>query len=253
MDCGDNIVVVNADKIVLTGRKYSDKIYHWHTGYPGGIKQRTARQTAYYGLRQNPKDEYLVLSCDGAGDGVCATVSVMGNGSSREIARTPWENSLGALYSWTTYALGFVPLEHEYKLMGMAPYASEEGTEKLANVFRNYIGLDAEGTAFQKRTSQRTNDLNATLTADLRGQRFDWICAGLQRFTEELLCGWVKAAIEHTGVKKVVGAGGVFMNVKANQAIAALPEVEHFEAYPSCGDEDAADGRLRPRSRASLR
>ncbi len=44
MDCGDNVIVVNADKVVLTGRKYSDKTYHWHTGYPGGIKQRTARE-----------------------------------------------------------------------------------------------------------------------------------------------------------------------------------------------------------------
>ncbi len=44
MDCGDNIVVVNADKVVLTGNKLEDKTYYWHTGYPGGIKERTARQ-----------------------------------------------------------------------------------------------------------------------------------------------------------------------------------------------------------------
>jgi len=42
IDCGDNIVVVNADKVHLTGRKLADKEYHWHTGYPGGIKSRTA-------------------------------------------------------------------------------------------------------------------------------------------------------------------------------------------------------------------
>ena len=44
MDCGDNVIIVNADKVVLTGRKLDDKIYHWHTGYPGGIKERTARK-----------------------------------------------------------------------------------------------------------------------------------------------------------------------------------------------------------------
>lgn len=44
MDCGDNIIVVNADKVQLTGRKRSDKIYYRHTGYPGGIKSRTAGQ-----------------------------------------------------------------------------------------------------------------------------------------------------------------------------------------------------------------
>jgi len=42
MDMGDNVIVVNADKVQLTGRKRADKTYYWHTGYPGGIKSRTA-------------------------------------------------------------------------------------------------------------------------------------------------------------------------------------------------------------------
>jgi len=44
MDCGDNVVVVNAEKAVLTGNKLDNKKYYWHTGYPGGIKERTARK-----------------------------------------------------------------------------------------------------------------------------------------------------------------------------------------------------------------
>ncbi|MFO1188696.1 MAG: 50S ribosomal protein L13 [Alphaproteobacteria bacterium] len=42
VDCGDNIIVVNAEKVRLTGRKFDDKVYYWHTGHPGGIKERTA-------------------------------------------------------------------------------------------------------------------------------------------------------------------------------------------------------------------
>ena len=42
MDCGDHVVVINAEKVKLTGKKLADKIYYWHTGYPGGIKERTA-------------------------------------------------------------------------------------------------------------------------------------------------------------------------------------------------------------------
>jgi large subunit ribosomal protein L13 len=42
LDCGDNIVVINAGTVALTGNKRADKVYHWHTGYPGGIKERTA-------------------------------------------------------------------------------------------------------------------------------------------------------------------------------------------------------------------
>jgi large subunit ribosomal protein L13 len=42
VDCGDNVVIVNADKVVLTGRKVQQKIYYHHTGFIGGIKERTA-------------------------------------------------------------------------------------------------------------------------------------------------------------------------------------------------------------------
>ena len=42
VDCGDHVVIVNADKVRFTGKKLTDKIYYWHTGHPGGVKQRTA-------------------------------------------------------------------------------------------------------------------------------------------------------------------------------------------------------------------
>ena len=44
VDCGDHVVVINADKILLTGKKLDDKFHYWHTGYPGGIKKRSMRQ-----------------------------------------------------------------------------------------------------------------------------------------------------------------------------------------------------------------
>jgi len=50
LDCGDHVVVVNADKIVLTGNKMNDKIYYRYSGYPGGIKEARARRV----MRENP-------------------------------------------------------------------------------------------------------------------------------------------------------------------------------------------------------
>ena len=44
MDMGDNVIIINADKVQLTGKKRTDKVHYWHTGFPGGIKQRTAGQ-----------------------------------------------------------------------------------------------------------------------------------------------------------------------------------------------------------------
>ena len=44
MDCGDNIIVINCEKIAFSGAKRKDKTYYWHTGFPGGIKERKAHQ-----------------------------------------------------------------------------------------------------------------------------------------------------------------------------------------------------------------
>ena len=44
VDCGDNVVIINAEKVKLTGNKLDDKIYYRHTGYPGGIKSTNARK-----------------------------------------------------------------------------------------------------------------------------------------------------------------------------------------------------------------
>ncbi|HWD66472.1 MAG TPA: 50S ribosomal protein L13 [Caulobacteraceae bacterium] len=44
IDLGDHVVVINADRVKLTGQKRAEKVYYWHTGHPGGVKQRTAAQ-----------------------------------------------------------------------------------------------------------------------------------------------------------------------------------------------------------------
>jgi large subunit ribosomal protein L13 len=50
LDCGDHVVIINAEKIVMTGNKMNDKMYYRHTGYPGGIKEARARRV----LREHP-------------------------------------------------------------------------------------------------------------------------------------------------------------------------------------------------------
>ena len=44
VDCGDHVIVVNAEKVRVTGQKAEQSVFYWHTGYPGGIKGRTLRQ-----------------------------------------------------------------------------------------------------------------------------------------------------------------------------------------------------------------
>jgi len=60
IDTGDFVIVVNADKIVVTGRKMEKKVYYRHTGYPGGLKQRTLAQ-----MMEKKPEEVLRLAVKG--------------------------------------------------------------------------------------------------------------------------------------------------------------------------------------------
>lgn len=60
VDCGDFIIVINAEKIVLTGKKMDKKMYRWHTGYVGHLRERTARQ-----MIQNKPEEVIRLAVKG--------------------------------------------------------------------------------------------------------------------------------------------------------------------------------------------
>jgi carbamoyltransferase len=197
---------------------------------------------AYFGLRRDLAAPYLVVTCDGFGDGACATVAVWQDGKQREVARTGMRDSLGLLYFWTTHAHGFQPHQDEYKLMGMAPYASPRRAAEVAGIYHRYLSLDEDALRFVRRTRLSTELSWPRLAGELRGRRFDDVSGGLQQFTEELLAQWVAAAVAATGLPRVLAGGGVFMNVKANQQIAALPAVTQFEAFPSCGDESLALG-----------
>jgi len=198
----------------------------------------------YYGiLNKNPQSKFLILTLDGGGDGLCATVNIGEKGEIKRIAETPDNSSLGNIYSRTTYYLGFIPWEHEYKLMGMAPYVPLEKAREISHIFERYLTLDSNNPlVFERLISEPTSQIVDRLKKDLYRIRFDWICAGLQKFTEDLIIKWIKECIKRTGIHKVICSGGVFMNVKANQKILELPEVESLFIMPSCGDETNSIG-----------
>src|SRR5262249_14791686 len=67
--------------------------------------------------------ETLVLTCDGSGDRLSASVSIGRGNELTRIAEISEHDSIGRLYALITRLMGMVPLEHEYKVMGLAPYA----------------------------------------------------------------------------------------------------------------------------------
>jgi len=197
---------------------------------------------AFYGLAEDDKPR-LVLTLDGGGDWLCASVNVARGGALERVAETPAGHSVGDLYSRTTCMLGFTPWEHEYKLMGMAPYVDGRYAEELASVFDGYLGLDpGRPLVFKRRIFESTSHILPRLMRDLVGRRFDSICAGVQLFSERLVEEWVRRCISHTSVGDVLLSGGVFMNVKLNKRLMEMPEMRSVEAFPSCGDESNAIG-----------
>jgi carbamoyltransferase len=196
---------------------------------------------AYYGWGRFD-EPILVLTNDGAGDGLCATVSVGDKGRLRRLEAVPESESLGNIYAMITFLMGMVPLEHEYKLMGMAPYAPQKQSRQVAALFRRLLEFRSDNPlVWERRNGCPETYYSYQFFRDLlQLKRFDTVCGGLQLFTEEMLTTWVRHAIQKTGIRKLALSGGVFMNVKANKAIMELDEVEDLFVLPSCGDESSA-------------
>jgi large subunit ribosomal protein L13 len=99
VDCGDNIIVINADKVVLTGRKREQKVYYHHTGYPGGIKERTAKfiLDGRFPERVVEKAVERMLPRGPLGRQQLSNLRVYGGAEHPHIAQTPAVLDVGAL------------------------------------------------------------------------------------------------------------------------------------------------------------
>jgi len=207
--------------------------------------------SAYYGLAKKYDEKYLVFSLDGGGDGRTSAIFVGHKGKLEEIASSD-SFSPACLYAHITYIMGFMPHEHEYKLMGLAPYAQFKYAKIARDLLYQFIGFDESNPLVFTNTSKypdvrnskgsQKQELIEDLFKTVLNLRFDTLAAGLQMLAEEVAVKWIKAGIAKTGIRKVLLSGGYFMNVKANKLISELPEVEFVNCFPSCGDETNAFG-----------
>lgn len=197
--------------------------------------------SAYFGNGVYDED-ILVFTNDGAGDRICATVNIGKNGKIKRLSETHENHSIGILYAMFTFLTGMVPLEHEYKLMGMAPYADKKGVRKVANEFWDMFEFSNDGLSWKFKKGESIYQSLDFFKEFMYLKRFDHLMGGLQLFVEEFLSQWVKNSIKKTGIKKIACSGGTFMNVKANKVLMELDEVEKIFVFPSCGDESNAIG-----------
>lgn len=196
---------------------------------------------AYYGFvsgKDQLKDQ-LVITLDGEGDSLCSSVWTVKKGKWNKVAETPGGNSIATFYGLITHYLGMKMNEHEYKVMGLAPYVSEYEKEKVYPLFKDLFWVDNNLVIHSKYPS---GSYLYYFDKVLQSCRFDGIAAATQAFAEDIVVNLVIRAIKKTGIKNIVVSGGFFMNIKANKKIAELSQVNSLFVCPSAGDESAPFG-----------
>ena len=196
---------------------------------------------AAYHISPFNREDALVMVLDGEGDDFSASVFVAREGRLHVIARSPRRASLGLFYAFVTIFLGMKANEHEYKVMGLAPYAKDEDVERVLARMRGIIYPDRTNPLIF-RSRFNTLDTLHFLDDQFHRTRFDHLAGAAQRLVEELVVNWVNEAVARTGIRTVVLAGGVFMNVKVNNLIMESPSIDRLWVMPSAGDESSPIG-----------
>lgn len=187
----------------------------------------------FYGLYSCPiqMNEANILTLEGGGDDSSATFSIYKNDEMKEIWASNSVN-LGRLYRYITLLLGMKPLQHEYKVMGLAPYGNAYHGKNSLNYFNSLSYVNKH----QILPKNVVKDLYYSARDALEGERFDGIAWGLQEHLQLILNEWVKNCVEETGIRNVILSGGVGQNIKANKSLIDSVDLDNFWAGPICGD-----------------
>lgn len=193
---------------------------------------------AYYSYYASPfrGEPVLAFTVDGHGDGLNASIGIFDAEGHYQRVYASNDCNIARIYRYMTLLLGMKPNEHEYKVMGLAPYGKASHARRAYEVFSRTLCVD--GVDFRWR--ETPTDSYYWFRDRLEGLRFDSIAWGLQKWVEELLCQWVDNAVRRFGIGKIVLSGGVAMNIKAMGEIAKLESVQDVFVGGSAGDESLA-------------
>ncbi len=185
--------------------------------------------------------EALVITIDGAGDGVSGSVSIGENGNLRRINEFKASSSLGILYGAATIACDLRYSEDEGKLMSLAAYSYPNVEIKELEDISSY---DEGRRQLVSRNYRKFEYLLAEYFKDhlLWKYNREAFAYAVQRHVEREVLKIVKQYLHETGVNKIAVAGGFFSNVIVNMLINEMPEVKDFFVFPQMGDGGIALG-----------
>ncbi len=193
---------------------------------------------AYYALYGSPirDDNTLVVTADAWGDNLSGTVSIFDKKNKKIVRKKIYSHTefqLARLYKFTTLYLRMLGNEHEYKVMGLAPYYNGREREEVEKIFEKTMSVDNIQIKFNK----EINNIFYFLEKNLHSYRFDHIAAGLQKFTEKIVKQWFENLCKKFKASAVVYSGGLSMNVKANLIISKSKYIKKMFICGSGNDE----------------
>jgi len=181
-------------------------------------------------------DNALVITMDGQGAGITATVSEGRDGKLKRVHTVYLPNSVGQFYTLITLAAGFTMNRHEGKITGLAA----TGTYNLViQEFVNSLIEFREGSIVSHAIYGNYFNLKALL------KRFNLadICFAFQQRLEDVVFRYFKYHFaQHEDLDQVAVGGGVFANVRLNQKLSTLPGLRNFFVYPNMGDGGSCVG-----------
>src|SRR5215216_3303018 len=183
-------------------------------------------------------DRALVVTLDGGGDGLSGSIYQGENGKLTRLSTVDSFNSLGNFYSYITHLCGFKAESHEGKITGLAAL----GKPTYINILREFVSYVEPGQiqyAVPMYRQSALKQIAARLPSDFN--KAD-LAASVQLLLEEIGIQFIQYWLRKTGIRYIAVAGGVFSNVKFNQRVHELPEVDNFFVHPAMDDSGLAVG-----------
>ena len=147
-----------------------------------------------------------ILTADAWGDNTSGTISIY-DSETRQIKRVKEYDhrqfQLARIYRYTTLLLRMIPNEHEYKVMGLAPYYNGKMTQEVEKVYDKMLKIN--GLEFE--FNSEIKDIYHYLQENLSEFRFDHIASGVQSFSEKILVEWFTNALKEYNSDSIVFSG----------------------------------------------